>query len=221
MIKESTLAFLSELGKNNNRDWFHANKNSYTIAKGNVIDYLAQVLENISKTHKEYSTIDASKCLFRINRDVRFSLNKSPYKTNIGASINTFGKKSPKAGLYIHIEPGKSFIGGGIYMPPNNVLAAVRQEIDYNFDTFKKIIAHKNFKAAYTSLDFEDTLKNPPRGYNNDNEAIVYLKLKSYVALKQCSNKEVTNSNFVKDTSETLLALIPLINFLNTGINEV
>ena len=148
-------------------------------------------------------------------------LNKSPYKTNFGASINSYGKKSFKAGLYVHIEPGKSFIGGGMYLPPSNVLAAVRQEIDYNFDTFKKIIAHKNFKKQYNSLSFEDTLKNPPRGYLLENPANEYLKLKSYVAIKRCSNKEITKSTFVTESSETLLALIPLINFLNTGTNEV
>ncbi|MFN4811421.1 MAG: DUF2461 domain-containing protein, partial [Bacteroidota bacterium] len=137
------------------------------------------------------------------------------YKTNFGASINTYGKKSFKAGLYVHLEPGLSFIGGGCYQPPAEILAPIRQEIDYNLDEFKTIIENKHFIKHYGGLDMEDTLKNPPRGYDNLNEGIKWIKLKSFVAFCNFSDKDVVKPDFYKTASEKLTHLLPLINFLN------
>jgi uncharacterized protein (TIGR02453 family) len=220
MLDKNTLSFLKELKLNNNREWFLAKSALYKTAKQNYIDFIALIISKIAKKNKAYADIEPSKCLFRVNRDVRFSANKAPYKTNFGASINVFGKKSMKAGLYIHIEPGVSFVGGGVYMPPSDVLAKVRQEIDYNFVGFKKIIHHKDFIKSYGALDMNDALKNPPRGFEKNNPAIEFLKLKSFIAIANYKDSELTKPNFIEDVSQKLISLLPLIDFINQGLDE-
>jgi uncharacterized protein (TIGR02453 family) len=220
MISKQTINFLKELKSNNNRDWFLSKNVEYKLAKQEYTGLVQKVIQHVGKKSKNFADIEASKCLFRINRDVRFSANKAPYKTNFGASINPFGKKSPKAGLYIHLEPGSSFVGGGIYMPPADILFKVRQEIDYNFEQFKKIINAKDFIKQYGGIDMSDALKNPPRGFEKDNQAIEFLKLKSFVATAHFTDKELMQENFVELAAAKLIALLPLINFLNKGIDD-
>lgn len=220
MPSKLILNFLNDLKENNHREWFLSNKENYNDAKQEFIEFIENVLKIVEKKSKPYGEIDASKCLFRINRDVRFSQNKSPYKTNFGASLNIYGKKSLKAGLYIHIESGGSFVGGGLYMPPADILYKVRQEIDYNFDSFSKIIKQKDFVAQYDSIDMSDTLKNPPKGFDNENPAIAYLKLKSFVAIAHFSDKEILNKDFTSQAAAKLNALLPLIEFLNNSLDD-
>jgi uncharacterized protein (TIGR02453 family) len=220
MISKSSISFLKELKLNNNREWFLSKNKTYQQAKLEFTELIKQVISNLGKKSKMYADIDASKCLFRINRDVRFSSDKSPYKTNFGASINAHGKKSEKAGLYFHFEPGNSFTGGGIYMPSADVLAKVRQEIDYNYDEFLKIVSHKSFLKHYNGLDMTEALKNPPRGYDKQNNAIEYLKLKSFVAITKLADRELLDEHLADKISEKLIALLPLIDFLNKGLDD-
>jgi uncharacterized protein (TIGR02453 family) len=220
MISKESINFLSELKTNNNREWFLNHQMDYKLAKDNFTGLIASIIAKIGKKHKEYNNIDATKCLFRINRDVRFSANKAPYKTNFGASIHLFGKKSPKAGFYVHIEPGASFVGGGVYMPPSDVLFKVRQEIDYNLPFFLKIVKHKDFVKHYGGIDMSDSLTNPPRGFEKENPAIEFLKLKSFVATAHFNDKAIIKSDFVEAASEKLIALIPLINFINKCLDD-
>lgn len=220
MINKSTISFLKELKLNNNREWFLSKELDYKKSKQEYILLLEKIIAQIGKKSKAYADIEPSKCLFRINRDVRFSHNKAPYKCNFGASINIYGKKSPKAGLYIHIEPGSSFVGGGVYMPPADILFKVRQEIDYNFKEFTKILKHKDFVKFYGSLDMEGALKNPPRGFDKENEAIVFLKLKSFVAFTNFTDKELQQADFADTVAQKLIALLPLIDFINKALDE-
>ena len=136
----------------------------------------------------------AKDCVFRINRDVRFSKNKDPYKTNMGASINSGGKKAMTAGYYFHFEPGgKSFVGGGLYMAEPDKIKKVRQEIDYNWTDFKKILDNKKFKQQYNNLDLSEgiSLVREPKGYEKDNPAIQYIKLKTIVKYIQNNEKMI------------------------------
>jgi uncharacterized protein (TIGR02453 family) len=220
MPSKLILNFLKDLSENNQRDWFLSNKENYSNAKQEFIAFIENVLKIVAKKSKAYGEIDPIKTLFRINRDVRFSPNKAPYKTNFGASLNLYGKKSFKAGLYIHIEPGGSFVGGGIYMPPADILYKVRQEIDYNFNSFLKIIKHKDFVAQYGQLDMSDALKNPPKGFNAENPAIAYIKLKSFVSIAHFSDKELVNKDFTNQAAAKLIALLPLIDFLNNSLDD-
>src|SRR5512133_1226489 len=131
-IKKTTLAFLSELARNNNREWFKANEKLYREAKGNFEAFIQDVINEIIVFDPIMKGIEVKNCVFRINRDIRFSNDKSPYKTNMGAFMVKGGKKNGDkyAGYYFHIEPGKSMLAGGAYVPPANWLAAIREKID-------------------------------------------------------------------------------------------
>jgi len=221
MLQSSTLKFLKDLKKNNNKPWFDANRKRYEEAKGDFANFVQQVIDAHSKKDKTISALKAKDCMFRINRDVRFSKDKSPYKTNFGASINKGGKKAfSTAGYYFHLEPGQCFVGGGIYQPMPDELKKVRQEIDYNFKDFKKIIQSKKFKSLYGDLSKspEYMLTRVPKGYEPDNPAAEYLKLKSYIAFVSFSDKDLTSNTLVKKTAAAFETLQPLLNFINESL---
>ena len=146
MIQQSTIKFLKGLKKNNNRDWFEKNRSSYEDARSDFEGFIQAVIDAHSKNDPDLKGLVAKKCMFRINRDIRFSKDKSPYKTNLGASMDKGGKKSGLAGYYFHLEPGNSFFGGGLWQPAPEGIKKVRQEIDYCFDEFNKIVLSKKFK---------------------------------------------------------------------------
>jgi uncharacterized protein (TIGR02453 family) len=222
MIQPSTLKFLKDLKKNNNKPWFDANRKRYEEAKADFANFIQLVIDAHGKKDKSIAGIKAKDCLFRINRDIRFSKDKSPYKTNFGASINKGGKKAfSTAGYYFHLEPGQCFVGGGIYQPMPEELKKVRQEIDYNFNDFKKIIGSKKFKAFYGDLDKSDEflLSRVPKGYEPDNPAADYLRLKSYIAFVHLSNADLTSNKLLKKTTEAFIILQPLIDFINESFS--
>jgi uncharacterized protein (TIGR02453 family) len=158
--------------------------------------------------------------MFRINRDVRFSKDKSPYKTNMGAYINRGGKKSIFGGYYFHCEPGQSFVGGGLWMPMLPELNKVRQEIDYNLNDFKKILRSGKFKSVYKDLSRsqEYVLSRVPKGYEPTNPAAEYLKMKSFVALTNLKDSDLTSKNLINKTVEAFEALQPLVEFINEAM---
>src|ERR1700744_1665801 len=141
MINRQTLDFLKDLVKNNNREWFQANKERHDAARENVIAFARDLIAELHKTDPEIDTaLDPKKCVLRIYRDIRFSLNKTPYKNNFGISIPTMGLKNGGVEYYLHLTPGASFIAGGYWMPEAEHLKAIRQEIDYNGHDLKNII---------------------------------------------------------------------------------
>ena len=221
MLQTSTLQFLKQLAKNNNKEWFDANRKKYDAAKADFAGFIQVVINDFSKIDTSVSSLNAKDCLFRINRDVRFAKDKSPYKTNMGAYINAAGKKSMTGGYYLHLQPGNSFVGGGLYQPDADALKKVRQEIDYSFDAFKKIISNKKFKTIYTnglSMDGEVSLSRPPKGYDETNIAIEYIKLKSFVAIMPLTDEQVTDKKFKTTVVKAFEALHPLIVFLNKAL---
>jgi uncharacterized protein (TIGR02453 family) len=218
MLQPSTIKFLKDLKKNNNKPWFDKNRKVYEEAKVDFAKFIQAVIDQHSKKDASIKSIVAKDCLFRINRDVRFAKDKSPYKSNFGASINKGGRKAENsAGYYFHLEPGSVFAGGGIWMPMPDELKKVRQEIDYNFADFKKIIGSKKFKAVYGDLSKNAayTLSRVPKGYEADNPAAEYLKLKSYVAMVKISDADLTSKDLVKKTVAAFEALQPVIDFIN------
>jgi uncharacterized protein (TIGR02453 family) len=221
MVQKSTLDFLLALKKNNNRDWFEKNKEKYLLAKQNIDDLTNALIKSISTFDKKINGLTAKDCVFRIYRDVRFSKNKDPYKTNLGASINAGGKKAVNAGYYIHIQPGESFLAGGIWMPEANELKKIRQEIAYNTKEFQKILNEKKFKKVFKGLDEskEYKLARPPKGYEKDHPAIELLKFNSYIVWTSYKDKDVLSKNFLKKVSEDAKAMKPLIYFLNTALD--
>ena len=220
MLQPSTLKFLKDLKKNNNKPWFDAHRKEYELAKSDFAGFIQSVINKHSKTDPTIKSIVAKDCMFRINRDIRFSKDKSPYKTNMGAYINRGGKKSLFGGYYFHCEPGQAFAGGGLWMPMPPELNKVRQEIDYNFAEFKKIISSKKFKSVYKDLsrDSEYVLTRVPKGYEADNPAAEYLKMKSFVALTPLKDTDLTSNELLKKTTTAFAALQPLIEFINESI---
>lgn len=220
MLQTTTIKFLKELKKNNNREWFDVNRKLYENAKADFLNLVNEVLHEMQLKDSSLQGLEPKQCVFRINRDVRFSKDKSPYKSNMGASFNKGGKKSMLAGYYFQLEPGGSFIAGGIWMPPAAELKKVRQEIDYNFDEFQKIISSKKFVAQFGDIDKTQALVRPPKGYDEANEAIDYLKLKSFIAHLPVEDETLTQKDLVKKIVAAFDAMQPLIHFLNRGIES-
>ena len=222
MLQATTIKFLKDLKKNNTKEWFDANRKVYEAAKKDFLDLTEAVLKSIATKDETLAHLEAKKCVFRINRDVRFSKDKSPYKTNMGMSISKGGKSAMAAGYYFHLEPGACFIGGGIYMPMPDEVKKIRQEIDYNWDEFKKIITSKKFAAVFGDLtkSAEYSLVRPPKGYDENNPAIDYIKLKSWIATTPLQDVELTDKNLVKKIVTVFEAQKPLLDFLNRGIDN-
>lgn len=218
MIQSSTLQFLKALKKNNNREWFEKNRPKYENAKQDYLQFVTEVLDGIKKSDQSLQFLEPKQCVFRIHRDARFSKNKDPYKTNFGASFSLGAKKIDTAGYYFHLEPGACFIGGGFWFPMAPELNKIRQEMDYCFKEFKSIINAKKFKNYYGVLNETDKLVRPPKGYEPNNPAIEYLKLKNFTATMEITDADVLNKNLVKKVISSFEALSPLVHFLNKAI---
>lgn len=217
MLQSLTLKFLKDLKKNNNKPWFDAHRKQYEEARNDFENFIQSVLDKHCKNDVDLKELVAKKCMFRINRDVRFSKDKSPYKTNFGASMDKGGKKSGLAGYYFHLEPGKSFLGGGIWQPDPDKLKKVRQEIDYCYDDFKKIVSSKKFKIVFGDLYTGEgiQLSKVPQGFEKDNPAAEYLKFKSWLVIADISDAELTSKNLINKTVDAFCIMQPFVKFLN------
>lgn len=215
-IQKPTLDFIKQLTKNNNRDWILKNRPAYLSAKENFENFVQETIEQVVKFDPIIKGLEAKNCIFRINRDVRFSNDKSPYKTNFGAFIVKGGKKNGDkyAGYYIHIEPGKSFIAGGAYVPPAPWLSAIREKIDEEPERFIKIISNKDFIKVFGKLEGE-TLKKAPKGYPSDHPHIEYLKFKSFLAMNYVKDETVLSGNYCDYVLKVFKTMKPLNDFLN------
>lgn len=219
MIHPSTLKFLKDLNRNNNKSWFDAHRELYEKAKENILVLAGELIKGIASFDPTISDLQPKECIFRINRDIRFSKNKTPYKNNMACYFNKAGKKGNGAGYYLHTEPGKSFAAGGIWMPAPAELAKIRQEIDYCFHDWKKIIASPGFKRHFQKgLDNNEKLTRPPKGYDEDNPAIDFIKRKSFVISSTFSDAEVQSSSFAKNVAKSFQQMYPLVSFLNKAI---
>lgn len=220
MLSTIVLKFLKNLKQNNNKPWMDLHRNDYEKAKEDFHLFVDEMINNIAKFDTSIGMLKSKECSFRINRDIRFSKDKRPYKNNMAAYFNREGKKGRGAGYYIHIEPGKSFVAAGIWMPEAKDLAAIRQEIDYNFEEWEKILSTASFKNQFKDgIDNSDTLVRPPKGYTDDNPAITYLKFKSFIFRKSFSDKEVLDSSFPKAVSKTFQTVKPVIEFINRSLD--
>ncbi|RZL57824.1 MAG: DUF2461 domain-containing protein, partial [Pedobacter sp.] len=141
MLKKSTFNFLRELVENNNREWFAKNKHLYEDAKLDLFALTAPLIKELSALDPEFSAeTEPKKCLLRIYRDVRFSLNKDPYKKNYGIAFDVKGYGPTTPSYYLHLEPNNCFFGAGFWMPESKVVKSIREEIDYSGDEFLEVI---------------------------------------------------------------------------------
>lgn len=213
------LKFLKALAKNNDRAWFEKNKSNYVESKDNFDEFLSKLLIELTKFDKRLTGLNPKKLSFRIYRDVRFSKDKSPYKINMGAGFSPGGKMIQEPGYYLHIQPGnKSFVAGGLYMPDSSNLAKIRQEIDYNFKSFDKVLKNKKFKTWFGELDDFDKLKTAPKGFPKDHPHLELLKHKSFIVSHYFTDKEVQDKTFLKKVVEGCKTVKPLNDFLTVAI---
>ncbi len=210
----TTLKFLKQLNKNNCKEWFDENRELYTISKTEFELLIKNTLNKVIIDDKLLAGLEPKNCMFRINKDVRFSKDKSPYKINMGASIAPGGKKSEIPGCYIHIEPGKSFLAGGCWRPLPAVLASIRQEIDYDSESIHKILNSKTFKTYFKTLSEEDKLKTAPKGYDKDHPNIYLLQHKSFIMVHDLTDVQVLDKNFDVYTAKIFKAMLPFNTYL-------
>jgi len=218
MLQKATIDFLTNLEKNNNKAWFDENRKKYEAAKGDFENFVEEVQAALTKLEPAIADHKSKDAIFRIFRDVRFSKDKTPYKSHFGAYFSRAGRKAPDAGYYMHIEPGKSFLAGGMWMPDAPILKKLRQEIDYNFEEFKGIIGKPAFKKQFTKWEGEQ-LKTLPQGYTADNPAIDFLKMKSFIVSTPIANKDVLAKDSVKQIEKVYTQMKPLVDFLNRALD--
>jgi len=217
MLAKETVDFLKKLAKNNNRDWFNANKDAFVAANDNVIAMTGELMSRISKFDPEIAGLDSKSCVFRIYRDVRFPKDKSPYKTNLGAFIAPGGKKTMSPGYYFHIQPQMFFAAAGKHLPDAGEVLKIRNAIAENTKDFLRIVEERKFKARFGDLDGE-RLTRPPKGFAADAPATEYLKLKSFTVSEEFAEKLATGRDYPKLLTESFKAAYPLVVFLRDAL---
>jgi len=214
---KKSLSFLSDLQTNNNREWFQANRRRYEEGRSEYLAFIEALVSELGIIDQDLGPVDPKNAMFRINRDIRFSRDKSPYKTNFGAFIAKGGKKSGNAGYYFHLDPQGSFIAGGIYHPEPEILKRVRQEIYENPEEFIEIIEDKAFRDYFGEL-FDDRLKTSPKGYPGDFEFIDLLKYKSYMVSRELDEKLVGGDGLLEETLKASRMMHPMVRFINYAL---
>jgi uncharacterized protein (TIGR02453 family) len=220
MLQASTLQFLRELVQNNNRDWFQENRKKYDDSKADFEKLVGAVISDVSK-FQDLGNLQVKDCIFRINRDIRFSKNKAPYKSNLSAGIGPGGRSAGKIDYYLHIQPdGQSFLGGGMWDPTTEQLARYRQEIDYNAEELKSIIHDKTFREHFPEIHGE-VLKTTPKGYAKDHPEIDLLRRKELFFVHKFSDKDLTSKGFKDQVVHTIQLLKPYCDYMNYILNHV
>jgi uncharacterized protein (TIGR02453 family) len=216
----TSFEFLKELKKNNYKEWFSEQRERYEALRQNYLALAQAMLLPMQDFDPTLGSLEAKNCVFRINRDVRFSADKSPYKTYLGFGFAPYNRKKELATYYTHIECGLSFAGGGLYQPEPQIVKKIRQEIDYHTEEFFAIVQNPEFVATFGDLAREQGqyLKTQPKGYDKNHPALKYLQLKSFTAVRPFSDEEVLQADFVEKSVAVMRTLQPLLQFLNRAI---
>lgn len=218
MNLSNSLRFLAELNAHNSKEWMDANKAWYQECRQEFIGVISEVLKQMSAFEPAVADLEARKCIFRINRDIRFSNDKRPYKVNFGAAISEGGKHSENPSYYFHLQPGQNFIGGGIYMPAGEILKKIRQEVDYNPEELKKIVEQSGFQKVFGEIRGEK-LKTAPKGYPKDHPNIEFLKLKSYTVMTEVSDQKVSQDSVVEEVVKVFQQMKPFNDYLAVAVS--
>jgi len=213
------LQFLRELEVNNQRDWFDANRERYDKTRNDFLELTAWLIDEIRKFDNEVPKLHPKDCMFRIFRDVRFSNDKRPFKTNYGSYITRGGRKAGFAGYYLHLQPGECFIAGGNYMPSPEYLQAIRQEIYYHPQEYLKLLSGEPIKSTF-NVHYSDALKTAPKGYPKDWEYIDLIKNRSFGFGHNLSEEEVLSPDFPELCIKYFNIIHPMNRFLNRAIDE-
>jgi uncharacterized protein (TIGR02453 family) len=216
-IKKETIQFLKDLKKHNDREWFNAHKDKFVAANENFIEFVQELIGQISRFDKSVSTMTAKDAVFRIYRDTRFSKDKTPYKTHFGASLMPKKNGCGCAGYYFHMDPAETFLAGGVHMAETAQVKALRQEIAYNADRFKKIINDKTFKQNFELRG--EQLKNVPPGYDKEDPMAEYLKYKSMWITHKVAGKDIVSDGFAAYCAKIFKTMVPFNTFINEAMD--
>lgn len=209
VIPKETLKFFKQLGKNNNRDWFNDNKKEFKAIEADVKIFYNAIYENLNK----HDVVDKLK-VFRIYRDVRFSKDKTPYKTHFGGS---FHRKKPelRGGYYLHISPNnESFLATGFWEPNKDDLLRIRKEFEMDAQEFRGIIEHKSFKSVWGEL-VGDEVKTAPKGFSKEHADIDLIKKKQFIFTKKYTDKEILSPDFLKEVDASFKAVRPYFDYMS------
>ncbi|NTV03206.1 MAG: DUF2461 domain-containing protein [Chlorobiaceae bacterium] len=221
MITDKTLVFLRDLKENNSREWFQAHKPEYEASLADFFDTVVRFADAVADFDVTIAAArpDPKSCIMRIYRDTRFSKDKAPYKTGFFAFVGKGGWKAGNAGYYLHLEPGSSFAGGGLYMPDKPILEKSRRAIDTNCHEWLSIVSDAALLSWFPAgVQPSGATKRPPKGYDKDNPAIEYLKFKGYYTQRYFSDDELTSGDFAEKLALASKAVLPMVRFLNEAI---
>ncbi len=220
MIHPDTLPFLKELSENNSREWFDDNRDRYQNIRKQFSYFISVLIHQLNSMDPAIGLPDPKDCVFRINRDIRFSPDKSPYKTNIGAYIASGGRRTFNPGYYVHIEPGECFAAGGMYIPPSAALKAIREVIMYDPAAFRNIIENPAFKSQFGEIHGEK-LKTAPQGYDKNDPDIELIRFKSYTVFSAVPDTIVQGKDYLEHLMKIYAKIKPFNDFLNRAIEDV
>ena len=216
---ETILSFLRELSENNNREWFEENKKRYLQSLEIFRSFVARVIAGIAVFDPAMKWVEPKDSIFRIYKDVRFSRDKTPYKTNFGSWMARGGRKSNDAGYYFHLQPGASFMAAGVYMPPKEQLHLIRQEIVFHPEAFREVFHDPWINKHYQRSGDQDKLKKGPADFPGDTEMIEEIKYKHYIFSKSYSDSEILSKDFPQRLVEDYRGLFPVVNYLNNALS--
>ena len=236
MKVKQILGFLRDVAANNNREWFAAHKDKYLECKADFEEGVAQLIGRIAEFDPNIAHLEPKDCCYRFYRDVRFSEDKSPYKRHFGAYICERGKKSLRAGYYIHIQPGRCFISCGSYWLPTNILTACRNEIMGNIDEWLRCVDNERFVSLYgypnagLMTDEDETfsekgfglaaLKTCPKDFPRDYEHIEYLRMKDYACWHRVADDFCDSDCWLEETARMFEIAKPMNDFINSVVSD-
>jgi len=223
MHTEDIINFLRELNENNNREWFAQNKSRYERVRSKFEEISRLLIAEISVFDNDIKNVDVKDCVFRIYRDIRFSTDKTPYKTHFGVFIaSAGGRKSDRGGYYLHLDPAGCFFSIGVWSPTPVVLKAIRRSIYDNIDEFNEIRNNPDFRTLFNDSFYEeDKLKTVPQGFSKDFPDAELLKLKHFMVSVDIDDNMLNSSEFVEKLAEIAEKSYPFLQFLNYSVDEV
>lgn len=217
-ISRTTLGFLSDLKKNNNRDWFNENKSVFLTEQQKAKNFYNALMEKL-KTHDD---IDKLK-MFRIYRDVRFSKDKTPYKPHFAGQFVRATNRL-RGGYYLRIRPGESFLAGGFWQPEKEDLLRIRKEFEMSTAEIREIINEKNFVNQFGKLK-GDSLKTAPRGFDKEHPDLDLIRMKQFIITREFTDEEVLEAGFLKEINTSFKVMRPYFDYmseiLTTDLNGV
>jgi uncharacterized protein (TIGR02453 family) len=221
MIHQATLDFFNDLKVNNNKEWFDQNRNRYEAARSNILAVTQALINELAPLDPTIASanLEPSKCLTRINRDIRFSQDKSPYKPMMVIMLGAKKEHLASSCYCLFVEPGNIFVGGGAHHPETSHLKKIRQEIYYNFDHWKSIVEAPSFKNVFPNgLRKDDTLSRVPNDFDKNHPSAEYLKLKGFIATTNITDEAITRADIKDKIVASFKAVQPLVHFINQAI---